>query len=410
MDKAKILIVEDESIVAMEIQSTLEKQGYSVCAIVDTGEKAIKKAMEEDPSLILMDITLKGNMDGIEAASQIQSKKDTPIIFVTAYAEEEKLGRARPILPYGYLLKPVQERDLKVSIDMALYASKINLERLVALATVKKMNEELEIKVQERTNDFKKAKEAAETANQIKSDFLANITHELRNPLHHILSFSNFGVKKTGTVSNTKIVDYFKTIRKSGNGLLNLVNDLLDLSKLESGKTDYEMSRINLKDMINEIIFECISTSAEKNITISVLETQENTNLNGDQNKISQVIRNLISNAIKFTPPEGNITVFLDMSESSYQEINHGKKTSVLLTSIKDEGIGIPEDELDSVFDKFVQSSLTEKKSGGTGLGLAICKEIINAHNGKIWAESNPKCGSTFRFCLPIDSQAILKE
>jgi CheY-like chemotaxis protein len=113
MKKNKILIVEDEAIVALALQSNLGKRGYAVIATVDTGEKAIHKASAENPDLILMDIRLKGPLDGIEAAARIHAVLDIPIIFLTAYADEEKMERAKLTLPFGYLLKPVQDRDLK---------------------------------------------------------------------------------------------------------------------------------------------------------------------------------------------------------------------------------------------------------------------------------------------------------
>jgi len=124
METANILIVEDEAITAKAIESSLQQMGYQISLIVDTGDKAVAAAMEEKPDLILMDIRLKGNMDGIEAAKQIRSVLDTPIVFLTAYAEDDKIERAKSILPFGYILKPVQDRDLSVTIKMALFAAK----------------------------------------------------------------------------------------------------------------------------------------------------------------------------------------------------------------------------------------------------------------------------------------------
>ena len=141
MNNSKILIVEDEAIIAMELESQLQGLGYQVTAVVGTGEEAINQVSLEKLDLILMDIKLKGNMDGIEAASQIQSNLDIPIIFLTAYADNEKLKRAKFLLPYGYLLKPVQERELKATIKIALYASSINSERKQAKVALLKSEE-----------------------------------------------------------------------------------------------------------------------------------------------------------------------------------------------------------------------------------------------------------------------------
>ncbi len=129
MKKARILIVEDEAIIAMEIENQLQSLGYIVTSIVDTGEKAIKKAEEDKPDIILMDIRIKGEMDGIEAAEEIRNRFGIPVIFSTAYLDEERIERAKITMPFGYVLKPVQERDLKVTIEMALYVSKVDAER-----------------------------------------------------------------------------------------------------------------------------------------------------------------------------------------------------------------------------------------------------------------------------------------
>jgi PAS domain S-box-containing protein len=129
MEKTRILIVEDEAIIAMEIESQLHGLGYQVTSIVDTGEKAIKKAEEDRPDIILMDIRIKGEMDGIDAAEEIRNRFGIPVIFSTAYLDEERIERAKITMPFGYVLKPVQERDLKVTIEMALYVSKVDAER-----------------------------------------------------------------------------------------------------------------------------------------------------------------------------------------------------------------------------------------------------------------------------------------
>ncbi|MBT4289642.1 MAG: PAS domain S-box protein, partial [Deltaproteobacteria bacterium] len=131
MDKAKILIVEDEAIIAMEIESCIQSLGYEVTSTVDTGEKAIKKAEVDNPDLILMDIRIKGDMDGIEAAEIIRNRFGIPVIFSTAYLDQERIERAKITMPFGYVLKPVQERDLRVTLEMALYVSKADAERKI---------------------------------------------------------------------------------------------------------------------------------------------------------------------------------------------------------------------------------------------------------------------------------------
>ena len=129
MEKARIQIVEDEAIIAMEIESQLQGLGYEVTSVVNTGEKAVLKAKEDKPDLILMDIRIKEEMDGIDTAEIIRKQFGIPVIFSTAYLDEQRIERAKITMPFGYVLKPIQERDLKVTIEMALYTSKIDRER-----------------------------------------------------------------------------------------------------------------------------------------------------------------------------------------------------------------------------------------------------------------------------------------
>ncbi|MCK5581418.1 MAG: PAS domain S-box protein [Candidatus Omnitrophica bacterium] len=288
---------------------------------------------------------------------------------------------------------------VEVSLTSIVYQGKTVLLCLWRDITVQKELEDrvrrqtagLERKVAEKTSLALKAVLKAELANKSKSEFLANMSHELRTPLHGILNFSDLGIEKIDNGNYEKSRYYFQKINQGGEVLLNLINDILDLTKLEAKKTVFEFAETRMYSILDSLVDEFIPMADKKNIKIKRVPSDEELTLFFDVARIEQVIRNLLSNAIKFSQEDGEI-------ECSVED-----QKDCVRVSVKDNGVGIPEDEMDSVFDKFVQSSKTRSGAGGTGLGLAICQEIIKGHDGNIWAEHNPDGGTTFRFTIAKD-------
>ncbi len=261
--------------------------------------------------------------------------------------------------------------------------------------------------VDEQVKDIKLAKEEAEHANKAKSVFLANISHELRTPLHGIISFNKLALKQFKTLPLTdnqadKVHGFLSRVETASQRLLLLLNDLLDLSKLESGNEELNFENHELYSLVRQIESENLTNIQVKRIEFKVLEPKKPIVILCDKNKLLQVFSNIISNAIRYSLEGSSICVEFDITEMVLgKRLTDTNKTRGVLLSFIDQGIGIPDNELKTVFGKFVQSSMTQNGAGGTGLGLAICREVVDAHNGKIWAEHNPKGGVIIRLFLP---------
>jgi PAS domain S-box-containing protein len=249
--------------------------------------------------------------------------------------------------------------------------------------------------------DLAEQRDRAEEASRLKSEFLANISHELRTPLHAILSYADFGLERAAYADREKLKRYFFEIMDSGSLLLGLINDLLDLSKIEAGRIVYRRSFLTMGVVVDDACSRVQQLAEAKEITIDSGDIPKDWMVYGDYELLLRVFINLLGNAIKFTPEGGWIAIFGELRDDDY------------LFGVRDSGQGIYPEEIDVIFEKFVQSNLQlQKNSSGTGLGLSICRGIVEAHDGRIWAESpGPNRGSTFCFTLPCyQSQAVKVE
>ena len=240
----------------------------------------------------------------------------------------------------------------------------------------------------------RQARDAAEEASRAKTEFIANISHELRTPLQSILGFSELGMARAR--EHARLAAMFTDIHASGQRMLALVNDLLDVAKIESPVGHFDLERCDLRQPLQEVLQELAPLTAKKRLRLELLLPQEPLQSKVDPLRIQQVMRNVLANAIKFSP-EGAL---LRVEGSVVQPGELGGHGDVLLR-VADRGPGIPEAELERIFEAFVQSSATKDGSGGTGLGLAICRKIIEVHGGRIRARNREGGGSVFEIVLP---------
>ena len=281
------------------------------------------------------------------------------------------------------VIGPIQRIDSRLAAiasgDFSGHVDVTNRDELGALAeNVNQMNDELRRLYRE-----------LETASQHKSDFLANMSHELRTPLNAIIGFSQ--VLRDGMVGdvNEKQAEYLDDILSSGNHLLSLINDVLDLSKVEAGQVELERAPFSLQDALERGIAMVRERATRDGVQVTLAANPDVDVVAGDERRIRQVIFNLLTNAVKFTPPGGSVAV-------RAKQVN-----GEVSVSVADTGRGIAGEDLRRIFEEFQQTEAGIEQGEGTGLGLALSKRLVELHGGRIWVESVLGSGSTFVFTLP---------
>lgn len=513
MTKASILIVEDELVAAKSLENRLTRLGYRVSAIVPSGEAALQAIHRVPVDLVLMDIQLRGAMDGVQAAQSIQSSLGLPVVFLTAHAENETVTRATQSVPYAYLIKPVETTELWVTIETVINKYRADL-KLTALNTIaadivnipniKKLlplildttmqatamhggwveifdldifaawevgsqhNLELRQAVNaqaKEVGDFRlqtddssdalavlarrlgvssllavriEAKGSllgvlcayhnqppqddsdvqqflatvatlvasavekthlSEEASQVeilrefhrlRSELVANVSHELRTPLGLIKILYTTLLRDDVEVDPQTQLEFLSGINEETDKLEAIVNNLLDLSRLESQRLPFHFLQVNLPQMLEKIISDYRSRLPE-HFSATAHLPEQTLPVWIDRVRIEQVLRNLLDNAIKYSPQGGSIKVGLDWDANQ------------ALVWVSDEGIGISQPERELIFERFyrVDNEYT-RTTRGAGLGLSLCRGYVQAHGGRIWVESTEGKGSTFFFTLPV--------
>ena len=284
------------------------------------------------------------------------------------------------------LIGPIQRIDARLAAtasgDFSGHVDVPNRDELGALAAnVNRMNDELQRLYRE-----------LETASRHKSEFLANMSHELRTPLNSIIGFSQVLRERMFGELNAKQEEYLDDIISSGHHLLALINDVLDLSKVEAGQVELEISRFSLLEALERGVVMVRERAVQNGVGLTLDADPHVDLVEGDERRIHQVIFNVLSNAVKFTPAGGSVTV------------SSARLNGEVRVSVADTGPGIAHDDQARIFEEFQQTDLGAKEREGTGLGLALSRMLVELHGGRIWVESEPGNGSTFTFALPAGS------
>ncbi|MBF0505457.1 MAG: response regulator [Nitrospirae bacterium] len=418
---------------ALQLKHDLEHIGHSVAGIYASGEEALGGIETARPDLVLMDIKLQGEMDGIETADRINRQYDIPVIYMTAHSEESTIERAKMTGPYGYLLKPVNVKELQIAVEVSLYKSKSDKEKAQltqelrsaleknreAEEALRKTNEDLEYRVVERTKELdtvnkelkakimeiirneeerKLAEQEAENMRQAiahmsrvstLSELATSLAHELNQPLTAIMTNSSAALRMlSGKFDPEEIREILEDIIADDKRAAKMIRRIREPLK----KDTLEPRSLAVNDLVRDIHRLVRNDALLARVSIELKLADALPAIRGDRIQLQQVLLNLVINALDAVKGSASDLRRIQINTTS------GRDGSVAV-EVSDSGPGIPETSLCRIFEPFYTT-----KTKGLGLGLSICKTIIETHRGSILAENRPEGGARFVIVLPAEN------
>ncbi len=382
MNKSRILVVEDSTTVAEDCKDCLESLGYEVTSIVASGEESIKRAESEKPDAVLMDIKLRDDMDGIEAAEQIYSRYEIPVVFLSAYDDHEILQRAKLVGSFGYLVKPYEERELFATLEMAMYKSKAEHNRRIMEKRMFKLQKKESLSI-----------------------LASGIGHDFNNILTAILG--NASITKKILSPDSPALPTVDEIIVATKRAAELTKQMLAYS----GKGKFILQDFDLSDLVRKMA-QLIKSSISKKAVLSLQLDPDLPAINGDMTQVQQIVMNLLINASESLENEaGSISVICEVRECTSDNLLNayfGQKAPAgdcVYLEVSDNGCGIDNEVLSKIFDPFFST-----KFAGRGLGLAATMGIIESHDAAINVTSDGKTGTTFSIYFPISGPHLVSE
>ena len=389
---SRILVIDDEASNVHLLERILERSGFTQVTGLTDARRAIDTYASLGPDLILLDLNMP-HLDGYavleQLATLIPADSYVPILILTGDDSIETRQRALRHGARDFLAKPFDATEVVLRIENLVETRLLHR----SLAGQKSGLEEM---VRERTAQLEAALRAAETASRAKSEFLANMSHELRTPLNSVIGFANVLLKNGDTRLPPQDLAYLQRIRANGLHLLSLINDVLDLAKVEAGKMELHVGEVALERVIYETLEELEGKFVETHVVPHVMLPPTMQPIEGDEGKLKQVLINLIGNAVKFTE-RGSVTIAVEIDDQA-----RPARIDVI-----DTGVGIPANRLALIFDSFEQGGGgTRRRYGGTGLGLSISRSLCQLMGYRLSVVSEVGVGSAFSVLLRAEAAA----